>query len=213
MLALWFAVLWGCAALGTSPGTSDEARSAASPDADDYERFLRQNMAALDQLYTADYEPVEFLVDTDGGSERIQTLIDPQAVAGIADALAGPNMDPWQRINLFHRYVQSGFAYVAAPLRWTRPDETLAARRGDCKSLSLLLMSLLLHAGIDAHAAIANGHMWVVVQVDGRRQVLETDGDPQRGRIYRIPGFYDRPLYEIYRDVSLKRKRRTGAGS
>jgi transglutaminase-like putative cysteine protease len=203
LLVLGCGLLWGCAALGPSRG----------PEADDYERFLRQNMAALDQLYTDEYEPVEFVVDTDGGSERIQALIDPQTVAAIADALAGPDLGPWQKIGALHRFVQSEFAYEAAPLRWARPDETLVTRRGDCKSLSLLLLSLLLRSGLDAHAAIGNGHMWVSVQVEGRRQVLETDRDPQRSRTYGIPGFYDRPLYKIYRDVSLKRKRRPTSGS
>ncbi len=68
-------------------------------------------------------------------------------------------------------------------------------------------MSLLLSAGYDTYAGIANGHMWVKVHENYQGVVLELDQNPQRQKIYRIPGFYDNPLYRIYADRSEKRKR------
>ena len=68
-------------------------------------------------------------------------------------------------------------------------------------------MSLLLSAGYDTYAGIANGHMWVKVRENYQWAVLELDQNPERQKIYRIPGFYENPLYRIYPDRSEKRKR------
>ena len=68
-------------------------------------------------------------------------------------------------------------------------------------------MSLLLSEGYITHAGISNGHMWVEVHVNYQWMVIELDQNPQRQKIYRLPGFYDNPLYKIYGDRSEKRKR------
>jgi hypothetical protein len=68
-------------------------------------------------------------------------------------------------------------------------------------------MSLLISAGYDTYAGISNGHMWVKVRENTRWYVLELDQDPERNTIYRLPGFYDHPLYKIYPHRSEKRKR------
>jgi transglutaminase-like putative cysteine protease len=86
-------------------------------------------------------------------------------------------------------------------------QETIRTQKGDCKSLSLLLMSLLTAAGLDAYAGISNGHMWVVANENNRWQVWDLDQNPARKKIYAIAGFYDDPLYKIYPDRSEKRKR------
>jgi hypothetical protein len=93
------------------------------------------------------------------------------------------------------------------PHRWQSVEETIKTRKGDCKSLSLLLMSLLKSAGYDSYAGIANGHMWVVAYEKNRWKIYELDKNRERNLIYGIPGFYDIPLYKIYPDRSEKRKR------
>ena len=90
---------------------------------------------------------------------------------------------------------------------WQTVAETIKAKKGDCKNLSLLLMSLLLSAGINTHAAISNGHMWVNVYYDKKWQVLEVDKDSERNKIYQTPGFYKNPLYKVFMDRTEKRKR------
>jgi hypothetical protein len=49
--------------------------------------------------------------------------------------------------------------------------------------------------------------MWVKVHENYQWFVLELDQNPQRQKIYRIPGFYENPLYRIYGDRSEKRIR------
>ena len=85
-------------------------------------------------------------------------------------------------------------------------EETIRTQNGDCKSLSLLLVSLLTSAGYDSYAGISNGHMWVVAYENNRWQVLDLDQHPARRKTYSTPGFYDDPLYKIYPDRSENRK-------
>ena len=51
------------------------------------------------------------------------------------------------------------------------------------------------------------GILWVKVHENDQWVVLELDLNPQRQKIYQIPGFYENPLYKIYSDRSEKRKR------
>jgi len=41
---------------------------------------------------------------------------------------------------------------------------------------------------------------------EGRWHILEVDRDPARRKVYALPGFYERPLYKIYLECSMKRK-------
>jgi transglutaminase-like putative cysteine protease len=170
-------------------------------------------MAAIDACYSDRYAPYPFIVDTDSGARLVQELIDPEAVSAIPGqlGLSGAVVD--RRVRVLYRWVLENCRYTAGPRRWPTVAETLQTRRGDCKGLSLLLLSLLLCADVPAHAAVANGHMWVNVYQDSRLQVLELDQDPRRQRIYRIPGFYRKPLYRIYADLTLKRQRIAPSGA
>ena len=90
--------------------------------------------------------------------------------------------------------------FGAGPHRPHAPDETLAMRYGDCKAVSLLLVSLLRDLGLEAQPALmltTNGrlpprldamamefnHAVAVVWVDGRMHVL--DGTA-RGQVSRL---------------------------
>jgi transglutaminase-like putative cysteine protease len=173
-----------------------------------YAAFVRQNMVYLNEAYTTEYEPSEFIVDTDAGARPIQELMD---VKFAADLLAGiDNVGPGKtnKIRRYFGYVRSNFNYRADPERWSSVSDILNNGRADCKGLSLLLVSLLTAAGIESYAAVSNGHMWVSAYDGEFWHVLETDTDPQRKKIYSLPGFYKYPLYKIYPDISLKRKPR-----
>ena len=64
-----------------------------------------------------------------------------------------------------HEYVLGSYRYVVEPKEWPTIQETIQWGKGDCKGLSLLLMSLLLASGFETHAAVSNGHMWVNVKI------------------------------------------------
>ena len=176
-----------------------------------YATFLAQNSKYLDARYTKEYAPVDFIVDLDGSSTPVQHLIDPAAVSGLAARLVGRTPATPEKLAILLDYVQREYTHAPAPRYWVTVAETLTTRRGDCRSLSLLLLSLLLAADIPAHAAVSNGHMWVNAFDDSRWRILETDNDPHRQKFYARPGFYLSPLYRIYPDRSEKRKRRTDA--
>jgi hypothetical protein len=173
-----------------------------------YAEFVKENMAEINANYSTEYVPYEFVVDTDYGSTVIQRLLDPESVTAINSGLMGDaNPHPSAPLMRIYQHVIKHYDYILDPLKWQSIEETIKAQKGDCKSLSLLLMSCLAAAGYDTYAAISNGHMWVNVNHENQWQVLELDLDPERNTIYRIPGFYENPLYRIYPDRSEKRKR------
>ena len=205
---LWLFVFSGCAALFKKEIPEEPIIPELIWDLDSYAKFVKQNMAEINARYSSDYIAYEFVVDTDYGSTAIQNLIDPEtASADTPDLGIHPNPEYPDRLNRIYQYIIKEYDYILDPHTWQPVAETIRAKKGDCKSLSLLLMSLLLSAGYDVYAAIANGHMWVQVHQDYQWVVLELDQNPERQKIYRIPGFYENPLYKIYPDRSEKRKR------
>ncbi|KPJ79019.1 MAG: hypothetical protein AMJ54_00760 [Deltaproteobacteria bacterium SG8_13] len=174
-------------------------------DAGIYAQYVAQNMEELNRRYTGQYEPVEFVVDTAAGSAKVQDLIDPSATALLAEVIAEPDSGSAAIIEAISEVVRLRFEYIPEPEAWAPVGETLLAGRGDCKNLSILLMSALTASGVDAYAAVSNGHMWVRAYDGQQWRILETDTDSDRNQIYRIPGFYEDPLYKIFPDRSLKR--------
>ena len=206
---LWSFLFAGCAALYTKEVPEESIIPELKWDLDSYARFVKQNMAEINAGYSTEYDLYEFVVDTDYGSTVVQNLIDPGAVSTIsADMVKHSDPKYPQRSHTIYQYVIEEYDYNLDPHAWQSVDETIRTQKGDCKSLSLLLMSLLLSEGYDTYAGISNGHMWVKVHENDQWVVLELDQNPQREMIYRIPGFYDNPLYKIYGDRSEKRKRK-----
>ena len=201
-------LLWGCAAVRHEKIPEESIIPEEKWHLESYADFVKENMAQIKRHYSTDYTPYEFIVDTAYGSTIIQNLIDPEPVASINALLRTDviSRNP-HKVRRIYQYILSHYQYVMDPHRWQSVEETLQTRKGDCKSLSLLLMSFLVSAGYDAYAGISNGHMWVVAYENRRWQVLELDQNPTRKKIYAIPGFYDDPLYKIYPDRSEKRRR------
>jgi hypothetical protein len=205
---LWILILGGCAAvqrekIPAEPVVPEVKRHLAL-----YESFVKENIAEINALYSTTYVPCEFIVDLDDGSSPIQDLIDPAAVASINLLLrTGAGSRTPYKVRRIYQYILSHYDYVIDPHRWQSIEETIRIQKGDCKGLSLLLLSLLTSAGIDSYAGISNGHMWVVAKENNRWQVLDLDQNPARKKIYSIPDCYDDPLYKIYPDRSEKRKR------
>ena len=194
----------GCLRPGALPPV--EQRPGLTPrDAITYGEYVAENITELNRRYTEKYTPVEFVVDTALGSARVQRLIDPAATALLAEVIAEPDAGSAVTIEAIMEVMRQRFEYVPEPEVWMPASETIRAGKGDCKNLSILLVSALTSSGVEAYAAVSNGHMWVRAYDGNQWRILETDTDPERNQIYRMPGFYEYPLYKIFPDRSLKR--------
>lgn len=170
-----------------------------------YVEFTLENMENLDRIYSEDYQPYPFVVDTESGSTIIQNLIDAELAGRHLNSLGLGMSDNKKRLMGIYNYILKSYTYVAEPGSWVTVEETIRWRKGDCKGLSLLLMSMLLASDYDVRAEISNGHMWVNVNIGEEWHILELDPDSERKQVYRIPGFYENPLYKIYQDRTEKR--------
>jgi hypothetical protein len=205
---LWVFLVSGCAAIHREKIPAESIIPALKWNLASYAEFVKENMTEINASYSTAYTPYEFIVDTDYGSTVIQNLLDPESAKAINTGLPNDsNPEPSDPLMRIYQHIINHYDYILDPLKWQSIEETIRVKKGDCKSLSLLLMSCLAAAGYDTYAAISNGHMWVNVNRDNQWQVLELDLDPERNTIYRIPGFYENPLYKIYPDRSEKRKR------
>jgi hypothetical protein len=205
---LWIILLSGCAAVPREEIPAESFIPDLKWTLESYTAFVKENMAEINANYSTAYVPCEFIVDTDYGSTVIQDLLDPESAKALnAGLMQTPFPESSDPLMLIFEHIVNHYDYRFDALKWQSVEETIEAKTGDCKSLSLLLMSCLKAAGYEAYAAISNGHMWVNAKHKGRWRVLEMDLDPARNTIYRIPGFYENPLYRIYPDRSEKRKR------
>jgi hypothetical protein len=208
-LMLWVFLLSGCAAIQREKIPAESFIPELKWNLDSYREFVKENMAEINANYSTVYVSYEFVVDTEYGSTLIQNLIDPESAKAINNGLTNvSNPEASGRFKRIYQHIINHYDYILDPLKWQSIEETIKAKKGDCKSLSLLLMSCLAAAGYDTYAAISNGHMWVNVNCDSQWQVLELDLDPERNTIYHVPGFYENPLYKIYPNRSEKRKRK-----
>lgn len=204
-IALAVSICLGCGHL-KAPSETDIVSPTQSPEA--YITFWSENKRYIDMIYDDDYMPYPIIVDTAFGSRDILSLIDPETARPLVIQFMSNGAPPDLVVQRSHRFVLSQFRYVQAPDVWPTIEQTLEQRSGDCKGLSLLLMSMLIAAGIDASAEISNGHMWIRVNLSGTTSILETDQSPERRIIYESPGFYDRPLLKIVPNQTYRRKRK-----
>jgi uncharacterized protein YceK len=204
----WVFLLSGCAAIQKEKIPTEPIFPNLKWNLASYAEFVKDNMAEINANYSTAYTPYEFVVDTDDGSTVIQNLLDSESATVVNNGpLGDANPHPSAPSMRIYQHIINHYDYIFDPLKWQSVAETIRTQKGDCKSLSLLLMSCLTNAGYDTYAAISNGHMWVNVNHNNQWLVLELDLDPERNTIYSIPGFYENPLYKIYPDHSEKRKR------
>lgn len=207
LFPLWILFLTGCATL-RGKETLEEGRYFKEWDIHNYSLFLQQNMEMVNEIYSTDYELYDFVVDTAQGSAPIQSLIDSKLVMPIIAELRVKDSQEKKQIWLIYEYLLKEYDYEMDAYHWPRIGETLENKKGDCKGLSLLMMSLLLAAGFDSYVAISNGHMWVNGYDGNQWYLFEVDKDPEREKIYQIPGFYENPLFKAFKEQTYKRKRK-----
>ena len=183
-------VFSGCAALYKKEIPEEPIIPELKWDLDSYAEFVKQNMTEINARYSPDYVFYEFVVDTEYGSTVIQNLIDPEAASAITADL-GNHSNPEYRDKLvtIYQYTIEEYNYILDPYTWQSVEETIRTKKGDCKSLSLLLMSLLLSAGYDTYAGIANGHMWVKVRENYRVGCSGIGSEPAKTKNLPYPGF------------------------
>lgn len=202
--AAFAVLLTGCSLLPSGMRTGE---AVPDPGPAIHTRFVETNLALLNRIYAKRYEPCDFIVDTDSGSTAVQNLIDLKAAQRIRQSLPLRNLSETAEIKALLAYLHSGYRYISEPQPWMPVGETIRRKSGDCKNLSLLLLSLLAAGGMEAYGGVSNGHMWVHTLAEGQWVVLETDPNPSGDAVYRIPGFYSDPLFKIYPEYSLKRSR------
>lgn len=173
-----------------------------------YQQFLIENQETINYIYDHSYEPCRYFVDTSSGPKLIQDLIDPDAVSHLQFKKDNKGFSDREKAKFYLNFVLTHFLYFPEPKIWPSLDETLEGERGDCKGLSMLLISLLTNVKIACYGAINNGHMWVQAWIDNEWKILETDSDIERTLIYLTPGFYEGPLFKVYPDRAEKRKRK-----
>jgi transglutaminase-like putative cysteine protease len=201
------AILTGCASLSSRKPIEEEI-PAREWDTESYSSFLVQNMAMLNEIYSTVYLPYDFVVDTVQGSLPIQRLINPAAVTQIVEDIRTADDSDKDLVSRLYQYVLDEYDYVVDANYWPEIADTLENKQGDCKGLSLLLMSLFIAAGYDSYAAISNGHMWVRGSNGHNWYTFEVDKDPGRNKVYQVQGFYDNPLFKVFIDRTYKRKRK-----
>lgn len=167
--------------------------------------FIKDNILNLNHMYSENYEPYHFVVDTENGSTTIQNLIDTELAQRRIALMDFEGLNRIDRISKLYKYVLMEYSYIVEPNIWPTVAETMKWKKGDCKGLSILLISLLLASGFEARTEISNGHMWVNVKAEGEWSILDLDHDADRALIYKLPGFYENPLYRIYEDRTEKR--------
>jgi len=170
-------------------------------------RFVEDNLALLNRVYSRSYEPSRFIVDTDSGSTPIQELIDWEAVRRIRRSVHFETHSDIAAAESMLAYLHRFYRYIPEPQDWVPVAETIRRKSGNCKNLSLLLLALLTVSGLESYAGISNGHMWVNAWAGQRWIVLETDPDAEGNAVYKLPGFYADPLFKIYPEYSLKRRK------
>ena len=209
LLLLLFGIeaLTGCSTL-KSRIEEEEDIPAREWNTRNYSDFLKQNMKLLDEIYTTVYHPYDFIVDTTQGSLPIQQLIDSRAVMTIVDELRIHDDPDTEFIWRLYRYVLEEYDYVVDARYWPDFSETVEKKAGDCKGLSLLLLSLFRAAGYNSYAAISNGHMWVRGSDGDKWYTFEVDRDPERNQVYLMEGFYEDPLFKVFHDLTYKRVRK-----
>ena len=209
IVMVWILILPGCTAIHREKIPAENIIPELKWNLESYAEFVKENITAIHANYSTVYAPYDFIVDTDAGSTMIQNLFDPEIATAINSRLRDDaNPAHSDKLVLIYTHIIDHYDYDLDPYKWQSVEETARTHRGDCKSLSLLMMSLLTSAGYEAYAGISNGHMWVTVRDNYQWVVLELDQDPARSAIYHIPGFYEDPLYKIYPDRSEKRKRK-----
>ena len=176
----------------------------------DYIKYIQENQENTNKIYSQSYGNYEYLVDTDSGVTLIQHLINPELVYPITNEVIAENQPKVGQAIACFNYITHHFRYFPMPETWPTIAQTLKTGRGDCKGLSLLLLSTLIIFDIDCYAAISNSHMWVEAKLGGEWKIFETDSDPDRNLVYQLPGFYEKPLFKIFHNKSEKRIRMKG---
>ena len=131
LLSLIFVVVYGgCAAILKEKPPEEIITLALPWDVENYADFLKQNMKNMNERYSTEYAPYNFVVDTDMGSTPIQNLIEPEIAFEIKNRPWSDNMeDDHKRYKIF-QYVQNDYNFIMEPNKWSTVKETVKSKKG-----------------------------------------------------------------------------------
>jgi hypothetical protein len=208
LIFLLILLLGGCSSVPLRKNSKTPEISPLLLEYAQYKKFVIENLKALDQIYSDSYEQCEYLVKTNDGIQAVQMLIDLEAARLLLKDLKIDKLSQHELVAACLNYIFDNFEYSLSPDIWPDVALTIKMKRGDCKGLSLLLISMLQLLGIECYGAVNSGHMWVRAFVDGHWVILETDSDKKRNFVYQLKGFYDKPVFRIYHNRTEKRIRK-----
>lgn len=155
-----------------------------------YELSSLENWGQVGDLFAAHYE---------------RTVADLGAIADITQTIRAEHSTDKERARAAVDWVQSHIRYVAINLGEggfvpRRPERVLRRRFGDCKDVTLLLLTLLDDLGIEAHAVLVDlderggefdgishpyafNHIMVMAQIEGQDYPMDATRDPQMGTL------------------------------
>jgi len=111
-----FVVIFGGCAVIIKEKRSEEIVIPALPwDVKNYALFLKQNMKNMNEKYSTEYAPYDFVVDTDRGSTLIQNLIEPEIVLEIKDRPWSDSMEDDYKLYKIFKYVQNDYTFFMEP--------------------------------------------------------------------------------------------------
>ena len=91
------------------------------------------------------------MVDSNSGATRIQNLISPELAHLITGKIITKNQAKTEKVIECFNYIIRHFKYFPMPETWPTISQTLKIRKGDCKGLSLLLLSVLVSFDIECY--------------------------------------------------------------
>ncbi len=106
-------------------------------------------------------------------SPRIKSFENSEGVEELAQVLVEDAEDELGKAYLIFNYVAHNIEYIPYTNTWRNPAEVLKTMDGDCTDMSILMVSLMKSAGMEAYVAYGGEseteaqHAWVVASVEG----------------------------------------------
>jgi hypothetical protein len=124
-LVLGLALGQGCARLQKKPPVETTPSMVQPVPLQNYAEFIKQNMDYINAVYSTDYAPYVFVVDTERGSRPVQALLEPEAVAGLADRLNRDARSNSVKVANIYNHVIDNFRYHPMPHQWEPVSEVV----------------------------------------------------------------------------------------
>ena len=131
LLLIFVMIFGGCAAIIKEKPPEEIVTPALPWDVKNYAVFVKQNMKNINERYSTEYAPYDFIVDTDFGSTLIQNLIEPEIALEIKGRPWSDSMEDDYKLYKIFKYVQNDYIFFMEPSKWPTVKETVKSKKGD----------------------------------------------------------------------------------